>query len=239
SIIADNFSGHIGGGIVNQAGGKLLVGNSTIARNSSDGAGGIRNDGSLILRNSAIIFYTAAGLCLGGGLVNSRGLVEIANSTIAKNVAATGGGGVWNGSSGQVSITNSTIRENEISGFGSGGGIANVSGTLRVQNTIVAGNTVRAAPFGSGPDCVGTITSLGNNLVGDQSGCDINLQPSDQTGDPELGDLTGTAEEDLPGRAYYPVLVGSVVINRANPDTCPETDQLGNPRFGICDIGAV
>lgn len=44
SIIADNNSAHDAGGIVNRAGGNLLVENSTIARNRSQGAGGIRND---------------------------------------------------------------------------------------------------------------------------------------------------------------------------------------------------
>ena len=91
----------------------------------------------------------------------------------------------------------------------------------------------------SGPDCFGTITSLGNNLIGDPTDCDINLQPSDLTGDPGLGSLVEIGEDDLPGRAFYPVLAGSVVINRANPAACPKTDQLGNPRVGICDIGAV
>ena len=89
------------------------------------------------------------------------------------------------------------------------------------------------------PDCSGTITSLGNNLVGDPSGCDINLQPSDLTGDPGLGSLVGAGEDDLPGRAYYPVLAGSPVIDRGNPNACLQTDQLGNLRVGICDIGAV
>ncbi len=88
-------------------------------------------------------------------------------------------------------------------------------------------------------DCSGTITSLGNNLVGDPSGCGINLQPSDLTGDPGLGSLVGTGEDDLPGRAFYPVLAGSAVIDKGNPNACLQTDQLGNLRAGVCDIGAV
>jgi hypothetical protein len=30
-----------------------------------------------------------------------------------------------------------------------------------------------------------------------------------------------------------------VLINRANPAACPKKDQLGNPRVGTCDMGAV
>ena len=143
---------------------------------------------------------------------------------------------------GQISIINSTIRENEtdpfMGAFRRVAGIANEGGTVRVQNTIVAGNSINQ-PFAAGQDCFGIITSLGNNLIGDPSGCDINLQPSDLVGDPGLGSLVEFGEDDSPGKAFYPVLSGSVVINRANPAACPKKDQLGNPRVGTCDIGAV
>jgi hypothetical protein len=254
SIIADNSGGHDAGGIVNQPGGNLLVENSTIARNHSQGAGGILNDGSLVVKNSAIIFNSTDLGNPGGGIQN-RGTAEIVNTTIAKNEAGVfGGGGVFNGVGiftglpGHVSIINSTIREN-IARFSSffgenAAGIVN-EGTLKIQNTIVAGNTVFLGTVGLdpaegvGPDCSGTITSLGNNLVGDPTDCDINLKPSDLTGDPGLGPLVEIGEDDSPGKAFYPVLPGSVVINRANPAACPKKDQLGNPRVGTCDIGAL
>ena len=156
-----------------------------------------------------------------------------------------GGGGLssdlgFNGLPGRVSITNSTIREN-IAGFFSnseGGGISNSGGTLQIQNTVVAGNTATGAAA-IGPDCFGTITSLGNNLIGDPTGCTINLQPSDLTGDPGLGSLVEFGEDDSPGKTFYPVLAGSVVINKGNPAACPKKDQLGSARVGTCDIGAV
>ena len=239
SIIADNVSMHDLGGILNEAGGNVLIEDSTIAHNQGDGAGGILNQGKMVVRNSSIIFNAAGVIGSGSGIRNS-GYVEILNSTIAKNRGGgfiLGGGGIENG--GQMSITNSTIRENEV--FGTfGGGIEN-RGILQVQNTIVAGNTIFGPEEvkGRGPDCSGTITSLGNNLFGDLRGCDIKLQPSDLTGDPGLGALVGTAEDDLPGRAFYPVLAGSPVIDKGNPNACLQTDQLGNLRVGICDIGAV
>jgi hypothetical protein len=258
SIIADNFGGHQGGGILNSgrgdfmgstADGNVLVENSTIARNGSADGGGIFNYGSLIVKNSAIIDNHSDCCQPGGGILNFGGSVEIVNSTIAKNSAGgafgDGGGGLYNSVGGQVSITNSTIRENETRNSGcdlffceEGGGIENDGGTVRLQNTIVAGNTV-----GSGgsvrSDCIGTITSLGNNFIGDPADCDINLQPSDLTGDPGLGTLVEFGEDDAPRKVFYPVLAGSVVINRANPAACPKQDQLGNPRVGTCDIGAI
>jgi hypothetical protein len=239
SIIADNFGGHDAGGIVNEAGGSVVLENSTIANNVGIGAGGILSRGVVVIRNSSVIFN--AGDCCnpGGGVLNVGGSVEIVNSTIAKNTAGEGGAGVAN-FGGQVSITNSTIRENQTSGsfsFG-GGGLWNDSGTLRVQNTIIAGN-INNASFARGADCLGAITSVGNNLVGDPGGCGIGLQPSDLTGDPGLGALVGTGENDLPGKAFYPVLGGSAVTDKGNPNACLQTDQLGNLRANICDIGAV
>ena len=245
SIIADNVGGFFGGGINNSPGGSALVENSSIAHNASTVGGGIFNEGSLVVRNSAIIFNRTDFVQAGGGINNDGGSVEIVNSTIAKNMAGGffggGGGGVAN-FGGEVSITNSTIRENIIFDFPVGGGIANRGGgTLKIRNTIVAGNTFEDLPFETGPsDCGGTITSLGNNLVGEPDfGCNIDLQPSDLTGDPGLGALVGTGENDLPGKAFYPVLAGSPVIDKGNPNACLQTDQLGNLRVGICDIGSV
>ena len=54
-----------------------------------------------------------------------------------------------------------------------------------------------------------------------------------------MGSFVGGGEDDLPGRAYYLVLAGSAVIDRGNPNACLQTDQLGNLRAVICDIGAV
>jgi hypothetical protein len=240
SIIADNVSNHEAGGIVNHPGGNLLVENSTISHNQSQGAGGILNVGSTVVTNSAIISNSTDGVQPGGGIWNrTGGIVEIVNTTIAKNVAGFqgfgGGGGLFNSSGGRVSIINSTIRENvSDQRFAEGGGISNDGGILELQNTIVAGNTGVV-----GQDCFGMITSLGNNLIGNPPDCDINLQPSDLTGDPGLDTLVGTGENDPPGSAYYPVLAGSVVIDKGSPAVCAKTDQLGNPRVGVCDIGSV
>ena len=206
SIIAHNSTGHAGGGIRNEAGGTVLVENSTIAHNISSDGGGIGNaEGTVVVRNSAIIFNSTDGAQAGAGIHNNGGAVEIFNTTIAKNVAGQGGGGVF-ASGGTVSITNSTIRENQAQCCG--GGIRNGgNGVVQLQNTIVAGNVdlLQGLP-GFRPDCLGTIPSLGNNLVGDPTGCGINLQSTDRTGDPGLDELVGIGEEDLPGRAYYPVL---------------------------------
>jgi hypothetical protein len=249
TIVSDNSSAHDVGGINNNAGGTAHIESSTIAGNGADGAGGISNGGTMVVKDSSVIF-NRSGLSGAGAGIGNFGNLQVVNTTIAKNAVFSdfgqGGGGMANFAGGVVSITNSTIRENEViagaEGGAPGGGIWNTGGTTLVQNTIVAGNTVNAGPFLPpvlqrlrGPDCAGTVTSLGNNLVGDVSDCGINLQPSDLTGDPGLSSLVGMG----PGKAYYPVLAGSPVIDRGNPDVCQEVDQLGTPRLGTCDIGAV
>ncbi len=241
TLIADNVSHFSGGGIRNE--GNALVEHSTITHNRSSDGGGIENTGSLVVKNSAIIFNSTDGAQAGGGIFNIGGSVQIANSTIANNFAGVNGGAGLANFNGQVSITNSTIRLNQLLVSASaGGGILNFGGSVQIQNTIVAGNISPSGDSpkpGAAPDCFGTITSLGNNLIGDISDCDINLQPSDKIGDPGLGSLVGAGEDDAPGGAHFPVLAGSEVIGAGNPSACLPNDQIGHLRDGVCDIGAV
>ena len=97
--------------------------------------------------------------------------------------------------------------------------------TTTLQNTILARSVTQ--------DCRGTVTSLGNNLIGDQSGCNIILQPNDLVGDPGLGTDNGQ-----PGNGYFPLLLNSQAINAASKAACPRDDQIGQRRRGPCDIGA-
>jgi hypothetical protein len=170
----------------------------------------------------------------------------ISNSTLAANVVFDGqGGGLANGVSnaGTATILHSTIADNRASGAGfpnTGGGIANFSdSTVTLLNTILARNA-RSSPFpfpvfGS-PDCAGPVTSLGNNVVGDPTGCTITLQRSDLTGDPGLDAFT---DDGTPGHGHFPLLPTSQAIDAGNDAVCLRTDQLGQRRIGPCDIGAI
>jgi hypothetical protein len=97
-----------------------------------------------------------------------------------------------------------------------------------IKNSIVTGNTHQG-------DCL-LSQSLGYNMFTEVS-ASCETQPSDMIGvDPQLG-----AFQDLfePGRSHYPLLADSPAIDSANPHECPEFDQLGNPRVGICDRGSI
>ena len=86
-------------------------------------------------------------------------------------------------------MTSVTIADNTADSddddFGTGGGIDNSSGTLDIENSIVAGNKVVISSTHSAADCKGTITSLGHNLVGEGTGC-----PSGGTGDQTIAPAT-------------------------------------------------
>ena len=62
------------------------------------------------------------------------------------------------------------------------------------------------------------------------------MAASDLTGDPGLGDFR---DDGTPGRGHFPLLPASRAIEAGDDATCPPTDQLGQPRVGRCDIGAI
>jgi hypothetical protein len=228
----------------NSSQGTVLIRQSTIARNLSahEGGGIVNRLGEVTVVNSAIV-NNSAGDGAGGGIFTSGGNVIIRNSTLTGNRARSfrnpcGSGGAIGG--GPVSLTNSTIAENVVDCLlglpvHSGGG---VRGAVTLQNTILAHN--KASNFSGTSeipdDCVGTVTSLDNNLIGDPTGCTITLQPSDLTGDPGLDTFT---DDGTPGNGHFPLLPTSQAIDAGNDAVCPRRDQLGQRRIGPCDIGAI
>jgi hypothetical protein len=233
----DPFIG-VGGGILNF--GELNLTRTNLVNNLAGFSGGGLANFDRANLSRVFIWLNAAGEIFqpsgGGGIYNSGPELSIISSTIAENTVheGEGGGGILN-ASGKVTITNSTIVGNRalqsfIGPNTLGGGLINRD-RLEIQNSIVALNTAAIAP-----DCSGSPLSLGHNIIGDTSGCLIIMRQTDHLGDPGLGDLV---VEDPPGRGYYPLLADSPAINSGNPNACPQTDQLGLPRLGNCDIGSV
>ncbi len=179
-----------GGGIYNS--GALTVSNSTFEGNrtgnggDNGGAGGdgagIYNAGTLSAANS-----TFQGNFTGNG--------QGQNSSMSSNGGS--GGGIYNANT--LSLTNCTLSANStgsagnvIPGFGAagnGGGIfnGNNASSSTIRNTIVALNTTA----GTGPDLSGGFTSLGYNLIGDNSGATLT---------PTLGNKIGTSASPIDPR---------------------------------------
>jgi hypothetical protein len=240
-----------GGGIFNLAGTLTLM-NSAVTGNSTNGAGGgIFNSGRLTITNSTVSGNSADHD--GGGIYN-LGLLTIINSTVSGNRANGNGGGIFNNSA-PASLFNATITDNradaDLNLTGTGGGVFNwTPGLLNFQNTILAGNfeSTQSIIFGGViaifGDCVGTITSNGNNLMQEFfANCAVNGSGV-LIADPKLGPLQNNGGSTQ----THAALPGSPAIDAGNLGGCQDqfgamlmTDQRGHPR-GVngdrCDIGA-
>jgi fibronectin-binding autotransporter adhesin len=226
STFADNTSyTSQGGGIYNHSTGVLSVEDSTFSANGASFGGGIRNNGTLDVKNSTFSGNSAA---VSGGGISSYGLLNVTNSTFSGNTAASEGGGIKN-ESGTLYVINSTFSENSAV---AGGGIYNASdSTLNLRNTILANSAA------TGGDCVnaGIIATNVHSLIMNGSSCETGgVLTGFRSGDPLLGALA-----DNGGPTQTLAFVGdSPAINAGTDNTCPHMDQRGELRVSTCDIGA-
>jgi uncharacterized repeat protein (TIGR01451 family)/CSLREA domain-containing protein len=127
----------------------LTVRNGAAGGNNYGGA--IRNEGTLLLRRSAV---SASAATSGAGITN-WGMLTVESSLINGNTAITSGGGISNlldvginPNGGVLDLATSTVSGNAATGtLGSGGGIDNQA-TARLTNVTISGNT--AAQDGGG-----------------------------------------------------------------------------------------
>ncbi len=150
-----------GGGLHVTGGGDVLIVQSTVTDNiaGNEGGGLWNNTGTLTIDSSTIANNEAPD---GGGIFNNSdvGDIAIVNSTISGNEADNAGGGLLS-QGGDVTLTSVTIANNQA---GQGGGIEIIGGTFTIDSSIIAGNDA-----GTGPDVNGTVTSAGQNVIGNSS----------------------------------------------------------------------
>jgi CSLREA domain-containing protein len=227
-------TGSAGGGINNNNVGSLTVDRSTIAQNTAPGGiggGGINNNqsGTTTIDSSTISGNTTSGIG-GGGLDNNfNGVLQVTNSTVSGNTstAGNGGGGIYNNSGGTVNLLNVTITGNA----STNGGRSlhnNSSGPVTFRNTIIANPA-------SGANCVGTLTSQGNNLASDAS-CTLS-GPGDL---PNTNPLLGPLANNGGPTQTHGLQAGSPAIDNASAVGSPPFDQRGvaRPVGAGFDIGA-
>ena len=210
---------------------------STFYNNHATSSGGAiyGNDARVELYESAVNGNTAA--TDGGGIYTGTGDgVNMINTTIANNVATHGrGGGVYfhAPSGGYWEVSNITMAHNSAGTAGGGLFLAATSGTIQDGNNIFAYNT---AP--QGPDVSGNAQFFASqpDIITNASG---NTPPSGGYGpwivaDPQLGTLQSIG--GLP--AVYPLLPNSpaILIGQSTVDF----DQRGTcrPQLSSRDIGA-
>ena len=228
-------------------GGNLTVTNLTIQGGASTaGGGGIRNLGGTLTLSGVTLTQNTA---VDGGAVFNDGTATLRNVTISGNQATNNGGGLYN--SGTATLNNVTIVENtadsDQDGTGNGGGIFIQAGTVTVSNSIVGDN--RDQSTGGNPrhpDCSGTLTSGGYNLIENVDGCTIaGVAAGNITGkDPQLfplADNGGPTPTHMPRKGSPVVDAGNPAAPGSGPTACESTDQRGVPRpqGARCDMGAV
>jgi hypothetical protein len=138
-----------------------------------------------------------------------------------------------------VTITNNTSDE---ASAGRAGGIASNGGVLNLRNTIIAGNHNTA---GGSPDCAGTLTSQGYNLIQSTTGCTIvGTTTGNLTGvNPLLGALAnngGLTQTHSIGSTSPARDAGNPAAPGSSATACRITDQRGvsRPQGPRCDMGA-
>jgi hypothetical protein len=99
-----------------------------------------------VVGNSAEIVGDYIGVGAGGGLMLSHcfgqpPVLEMINSRVTGNVAATNGGGLWNSGHSSFSITNSTFSDNSAGEEGGGIFVTSQNGRGAVRNSILFANT--------------------------------------------------------------------------------------------------
>jgi hypothetical protein len=260
SVVNGN-GGYHGGGIANAftgippnpgTDGQLVLINSTVSGNNAIDGGGLESfEGSVTLINSTVNGNNARD---GGAIFNdgTYALVTLINSTVSGTNASGDGGGMRNYKA-TANLYSSTVTNNQadsdFNGSGKGGGVFNGPGTVNFRNSIIALNSETELQFGFYHsvygDCNGTLTSQGNNIAYDTSGCTINGAVI--LDDPKLGPLQNNGG----ATQTHALLAGSPAIDAGNPGGCTDylgailtTDQrgFGRPANGgialYCDFGA-
>jgi hypothetical protein len=263
SQVYGNTAAGSGGGLYLSSDGSLTIDSSLIRENAATIGGGLYIWSDVKIQSSTIISNTASNY--GGGVYVNLETTTLVNTTISGNQADTNGAGIYAYNSAIVRLANVTIANNtadaDDDGDGRGGGVyQSSSSVILFKNSIIAGNhDLTVSPFEPyAPDCFGTLTSDGYNLVGLANAlCTIT---GDQSGmlfktftpalDARLGPLTLYTVENY----YHPVLFGPAV-DQGNPSGCKDyanvtlgVDQLGQVRPAgsasptytpRCDLGAV
>jgi CSLREA domain-containing protein len=226
----------------------FTISDLTITRGATPEEGAaILNAGTLTLTGVTLTGNTAG---FGGGAIsNGGGTVTLRNVTFSGNQADGDGGGL-NNVAGPVTLNNVTfadnVADNDADGLGDGGGLHVDAGPVTISNTLLGGNQDKSTGADPNhPDCSGSVTSGGYNLIQSTSGCTV--------GGTTTGNITGSnpqlmALADNGGPTLTHALrKGSPAVDAGNPaapgssaTACEATDQRGIPRpqGPRCDIGS-
>lgn len=215
--------------------GELTLNRVTIRGGLGTRGAGIKNTGTLTVKNSTISDNKALAIfndvivapSLGGGIYAESGQTIILNSTFSGNEGK--GSGILAQIDGTLTIRHSTFSNNSII-FDTNTLLAFGSITMAMSNSIIANNDARDSQCFSS-----TLKDEGYNIVED--GTCISA-PTSFSGDPLLGSLADNGGPTM----THALLPGSPAIDAiTDAAACTlATDQRGitRPQGSACDIGA-
>ncbi|MFN7951077.1 MAG: choice-of-anchor Q domain-containing protein [bacterium] len=227
-----------GGGVLNAAGGAMLIQDSTVSENTYTlhdsggpaftGGGGIRNLAQLDISGSLFeLNETDGDSTPRGGAILNDGALQIRNTTFHQN-------GCCSGSLGDAAVFNTGIASLDHVTFAFDVAAVWVeSGHVESANSLFRSSSTFPGP----PACAGgELISLGGNLEAPSNTCGLH-EPTDQVGVADPG-LATIASNGGPTKTIA-LLATSPAIDGGIPGACLATDQRGEPRDdGHCDIGA-
>lgn len=205
--------------------GTIVAGNSVLGANNTEGGGGIFSTlGYTEIERSAFFnnVIPENGQGTGAGIHNAaNNTTIIRNCTMASNTAENSSGGAI-ANDGRLEVIASTIAENSAS---EGGGILQTESawSTSIRNTIIAHNN-----DGGDLGGVGTFTSLGYNLIGENTPeLFVPLTSDIVNDDPNLGPLLDNGGSTR----TMAILCPSPAYNTGNPGNI-FPDQRGMEVFG-------
>ncbi len=235
--------GGAAGGIYNLD--TLAIAYSTVRDNTADDSAGVANVGGLLdIRNSAIRHNTAIS---GGRPQHQREHRAAPARRSASNTATAGARASPTAAEAQLQLSRVTVAFNvadsDANGSGDGGGLAN-SATVTARNSLIGENSDGSTSGNIFPDCSGSLTSDGYNLIENTTGCAIaGNTTGNVTGlDPNLAGVLNNGGPTFTNA----FTIGSPPHEAGNPAGC--VDHAGSPlphdqrdvsRAGArCDSGA-
>lgn len=233
-VTLNNATGN-GGAIYNANTGTVTGTYLNIYFNDADIGGGVSNAGTLTISKS---FFEVNQAVVAGGAFDNTGTATVTNSTVFYNIATgASGAGFINSGSGVLNLDSDTIYSNVSSSLASG--ISVMSGTVNMQRTILADNTINSG----NAECGGPIVSGDYNLVKNSTCSYSGTTTHNLSGvDPKLDSSIAISAS---GTGYLALLYGSPAIDTGGA-SCLANDvaDTSRPQVGkhsgtaLCDIGA-
>lgn len=228
---ADHFS-YLGAGLFNKGNATLI--NTVVTGNLNIGGdgGGVANSGKLTLIGS-MVSYNSSNF----GLVHSRFFHNYPPFDYPTVKVGGYGGGIVNSNTGTAVLTGTTLSSN---GASLGGGIAN-SGTLRLTNSTVSGNSVRGDyEFGYFGGDGGGILNKGKAVLtaSTLSGNSSIYSISYERDDPYAGGISNRGSMLLKNVIIANSLLKNVSIDNSKHADCANTGDLQQLGVNLIEDGS-